>query len=456
MGIPRTPHSPVPSIRSAMRTATSSSAATGARGVQPAWAPSSWSRTGEPSRPVTSSPVSLAKPPRPVNIVGGLPRVAELFEVRKPKDMAVVSEIAGTVSFAGEAKGKRKLDRHAEVGRIQGIPGAQGQAHHRVRRATSSSAATADRRLPRAARHPAHQAAKSTWPLPGGRDPGSVPLPGRGHRRQAHRSHRAPDAQQGHRLIPAGNELPRGRTGGQGRVQGREPQGHRRRTFRRHRRTAGAGHHPGSADHLVLHLGGLPSRKPPRCSPRLPSRARWTTLRGLKENVIVGRRHPGRYGLSRVCPRRTSPCLDRRTSRTVPGDLRENPCWWIWASRPSPPLNIRATVIWRSPFFMLARPVPAWSAMSRHRTRPFRTAPRPPYLLRRLPAPAPPNATKWRVPSSLLFVLILKRQTRLPAKPGGPWARRIPSPPSRRVVKRSSKNYSYGAQHGSVQFNILK
>ena len=43
------------------------------------------------------------------DIVGGLPRVAELFEVRKPKDMAVVSEIAGSVEYAGESKGKRKL-----------------------------------------------------------------------------------------------------------------------------------------------------------------------------------------------------------------------------------------------------------------------------------------------------------------------------------------------------------
>lgn len=50
------------------------------------------------------------------DIVGGLPRVAELFEVRKPKDMAVVSEIAGSVAYAGEAKGKRKLIVTPEVG----------------------------------------------------------------------------------------------------------------------------------------------------------------------------------------------------------------------------------------------------------------------------------------------------------------------------------------------------
>ncbi|MDL2272003.1 DNA-directed RNA polymerase subunit beta' [Desulfovibrio sp. OttesenSCG-928-I05] len=62
----------------------------------------------------------LARKPRETSktkdIVGGLPRVAELFEVRKPKDMAVVSEIDGTVSFAGESKGKRKVVITPEIG----------------------------------------------------------------------------------------------------------------------------------------------------------------------------------------------------------------------------------------------------------------------------------------------------------------------------------------------------
>jgi DNA-directed RNA polymerase subunit beta' len=50
------------------------------------------------------------------DIVGGLPRVAELFEVRKPKDMAVVSEISGIVEYSGESKGKRKLVVRPELG----------------------------------------------------------------------------------------------------------------------------------------------------------------------------------------------------------------------------------------------------------------------------------------------------------------------------------------------------
>ena len=43
------------------------------------------------------------------DIVGGLPRVAELFEARKPKEPAVLAEATGTVSFGKETKGKRRL-----------------------------------------------------------------------------------------------------------------------------------------------------------------------------------------------------------------------------------------------------------------------------------------------------------------------------------------------------------
>jgi DNA-directed RNA polymerase subunit beta' len=55
----------------------------------------------------------LAKIPRETtktkDITGGLPRVAELFEARKPKEFAVISEIDGVVSYGKDAKGKRKI-----------------------------------------------------------------------------------------------------------------------------------------------------------------------------------------------------------------------------------------------------------------------------------------------------------------------------------------------------------
>jgi len=43
------------------------------------------------------------------DITGGLPRVADLFEARKPKDPAILAEKSGTVSFGKETKGKRRL-----------------------------------------------------------------------------------------------------------------------------------------------------------------------------------------------------------------------------------------------------------------------------------------------------------------------------------------------------------
>jgi len=62
----------------------------------------------------------IAKIPRETtktkDITGGLPRVAELFEARKPKDFAVISEINGVVSYGKDAKGKRKIIVTPEVG----------------------------------------------------------------------------------------------------------------------------------------------------------------------------------------------------------------------------------------------------------------------------------------------------------------------------------------------------
>ncbi len=43
------------------------------------------------------------------DITGGLPRVAELFEARKPKDAAVIAEIGGTVRFGRDYKNKRRI-----------------------------------------------------------------------------------------------------------------------------------------------------------------------------------------------------------------------------------------------------------------------------------------------------------------------------------------------------------
>jgi DNA-directed RNA polymerase subunit beta' len=62
----------------------------------------------------------VAKIPRETtktkDITGGLPRVAELFEVRKPKEQAIVTEIDGRISFGKELKGKRRVVVTPETG----------------------------------------------------------------------------------------------------------------------------------------------------------------------------------------------------------------------------------------------------------------------------------------------------------------------------------------------------
>jgi DNA-directed RNA polymerase subunit beta' len=65
----------------------------------------------------------IAKLPRETtktkDITGGLPRVAELFEARKPKDYAIISEIDGYVSFGKDTKGKRKVLVTPEAGELR-------------------------------------------------------------------------------------------------------------------------------------------------------------------------------------------------------------------------------------------------------------------------------------------------------------------------------------------------
>src|SRR5439155_1175417 len=66
----------------------------------------------------------LAKIPRETtktkDITGGLPRVVELFEARRPKEPAVISEIDGVVKYGEVVKGKRKISVHDdETGEVR-------------------------------------------------------------------------------------------------------------------------------------------------------------------------------------------------------------------------------------------------------------------------------------------------------------------------------------------------
>src|SRR3546814_5161116 len=50
------------------------------------------------------------------DITGGLPRVAELFEARKPKENAIIAKVTGRVVFGKDYKAKRKIGIQPEDG----------------------------------------------------------------------------------------------------------------------------------------------------------------------------------------------------------------------------------------------------------------------------------------------------------------------------------------------------
>ncbi len=132
------------------------------------------------------------------DITGGLPRVTEIFEARKPKDPAVIAEIDGTVELLGEKRrGKRTIIVRSESGIEREHLVLARQALARPRRRLRAGRRGAGRRAARAARHPAHLRRRGRAAVPDPRNPERLPQPARRNRRQAHRDHRRADAPQG-------------------------------------------------------------------------------------------------------------------------------------------------------------------------------------------------------------------------------------------------------------------
>ena len=101
------------------------------------------------------------------DITGGLPRVAELFEARRPKESATVTEISGLVSFGKLSKGKREIVVTPERGETRKYTDPEGKTRHRARgrlRAGRRSAYRRSRQSPRRAPDPWH---KGPRPLSG-------------------------------------------------------------------------------------------------------------------------------------------------------------------------------------------------------------------------------------------------------------------------------------------------
>ena len=133
------------------------------------------------------------------DITGGLPRVAELFEARKPKDFAIICDISGRIEFGKDYKNKR---------RILIVPEGEGAepVEYLIPKAKRIAVQEGDfvergdlldRRQPGAARHPARAGHREAGRVSGQRDPGGLSTAGREDQRQAHRDDRASDAAEG-------------------------------------------------------------------------------------------------------------------------------------------------------------------------------------------------------------------------------------------------------------------
>jgi DNA-directed RNA polymerase subunit beta' len=144
----------------------------------------------------------LAKTPRKMtstkDITGGLPRVAELFEARRPKDAAEIARIDGVVELAGTARGRRKLlVRDPVTGDEEEhlIPMGKHIVVYRGDHVKKGQQLTEGPVVPQEVLEVCGPA--GTAGVPGQRSADGVPAAGRGNQRQAHRNHCAPDAAQG-------------------------------------------------------------------------------------------------------------------------------------------------------------------------------------------------------------------------------------------------------------------
>ena len=100
----------------------------------------------------------IAKIPRETtktkDITGGLPRVAELFEARKPKEQATITEIDGVVRYRRHPEGHAEDRGAGRRRRGEGVPGPARQAHHRARGRPGAGRRAAHGGLGEPARHP--------------------------------------------------------------------------------------------------------------------------------------------------------------------------------------------------------------------------------------------------------------------------------------------------------------
>src|SRR5205814_771222 len=190
------------------------------------------------------------------DITGGLPRVAELFEARRPKDPATISEVDGTVRFGEIKRGKREIYVHPEEGEPQLYEVPAGK-HLRVHEGSRARRRPPHRGTGEPARYLENQGPAGGAGVSAQRGPGGIPAAGREDQRQAHRRDRAPDAAEGKDRRARGHGVPGGGERGQADLLRREGPGREEGRQAPDQRAVAPGDHEGESHDAVVHLGGV-------------------------------------------------------------------------------------------------------------------------------------------------------------------------------------------------------
>ena len=253
------------------------------------------------------------------DITGGLPRVAELFEARRPKEAAIIAEISGTIRFGKDYKNKRRIiiepNNKDEEPKEYLIP--KGKHIHLQDGDVIEKGDYIVEGNPAPHDILAIKGVEELADLPGQRDPGGLPAAGRGDQRQAHRGDRPPDAAEGRDRRRRRDRADPGRADRQASSSTRSTPG-----------CEEEGKKPATGHPVLLGItkASLQTRsfisaasfqETTRVLTEAAVNGKVDTLEGLKENVIVGRLIPAGTGammntLREVAGKRDALILEER------------------------------------------------------------------------------------------------------------------------------------------------
>ena len=232
------------------------------------------------------------------DITGGLPRVAEVVRSPQPEGQghAGRDNRHGVVRQRDQGQGAAADHRPGRQGLRRA--GAQGEEHPGARRPGGEPRRADRRRRGRSAGHPASAGRRGAGALHRRRGAGRLPSAGREDQRQAHRGDRAPDAASCGRGQSGRRQPHRGRAGGAfGVVRHQRPPAFRRQAASHLQRPA-AGHYQGQSLSTDSFISAASFQETTRVLTEAAIMGKRDELRGLKENVIVGRLIPAGTGMA--------------------------------------------------------------------------------------------------------------------------------------------------------------